>query len=589
VQATGQTHDAQHEQATPPQAPAFASAAPSSIATWALSLQAQAGNQAVLRAMSAPGAAGSALLQRCAPGANCCDACRDGHHEEDEENDAARERALALTAHDRAAARAVRGPILQRVGDFEITGKFERAASLPGTIYFDLNSSALDAAEQAKTVALAAPPARALTLNGFASEEGDPAANTTMINRRIDAVAAALSAAGHTGAVTKVPKPGAGVGRIDYRRMRSVEVVPAGGASTVPDCSAGPTIPCGPAPNAFTTGQAHAIGLLNDAITATTGARTPATDALLTQFFGGPASAAAVNAKLVALKAHVTHMSAVGAHRCHNLCDGACLSSVAYNVGTGPGAVMTLCPLFMADPDVSSRAGTLIHEGAHGTAGLATEDFAYAHERLITFLSPADALRNSDSYVLFVRLLRSPGSMNVGPAAPDTLAGMTAPEETQAHEAVAWFEKWMTWSYQEIASLHATINESRTAGSWTNGYYEATMAFVAPRFGLTAPPAAPTMDDQVKAAAIHDRLRAMREVMRNRPITVTKGATDLWAPGPGSSVTVSAAFFGLSAQGRLDRLIALIVSATPGISGGREAQYRALPDLIRTHQGGGGP
>jgi hypothetical protein len=348
-------------------------------------------------------------------------------------------------------------------------------------------------------------------------------------------------------------------------------------------------VPCGPAPNPFTTGQTAALSLLDDAIAATAGALTPTTSALLTQFFGGPANAGTVNAKLTLLRAHVAAMSAAGAHRCHNECDGACVSSVAYNEGTGAAAVMTLCPSFMAEPDVTERAGTLIHEGAHGTAGLATDDFAYAHERMITFLPPADALRNSDSYVLFVRLLRTPGSMNVGPATPDTLAGMTPPEETQAREAVAWLEKWMIWSYQEVASLYDTINESRPAGAWSNTYYEATMGILAPRFGLTAPPAVPTMDDQVKVAAIHDRLHTMREVMHGAAITVTKGATDVWSPGPGSTVTVSASFFGLSARGRLDRLISLIVHATPGISGAREAHYRALPDEIRTHQGGGSP
>ena len=482
MQATGHTQEVQQHQPTPAQAPALALPAARSIATWALSMQSQAGNHATVRAISSPAATGSALLQRCAPGASCCEACRTGEHEEVDDE---RERELAHTARRRASNTTASGPLLQRVGDFEITGKYARAALVPGTIYFDLNSAALDAAEQAKAVTLAAPPGRALTLNGFASEEGDPAANAAMISQRIDAVASALTAAGHTGAVTKVPKPAAGTGRIDYRRMRSVEVVQTGGVSTVPDCLAGPVIPCGPPPNPFTTAQTEATGLLDDAIAALTGVRTPATDGLLTQFFGGPANAAAVRTQLAALKAHVGSMSAAGAHRCHNLCDPLCESSVAHNVGTGPGAIMTLCPKFMAEPDLAKRAGTLIHEGAHGTVGLAAKDFAYAHERLITFLPPAEALRNSDSYVLFVRLLRAPGSMNVGPATPDTLAGMTAPEEAQAREAVAWLEKWMTWSYQEIATLHGKINASRTAGAWSHAYYEATMAFVAPRFGLT--------------------------------------------------------------------------------------------------------
>jgi hypothetical protein len=253
---------------------------------------------------------------------------------------------------------------------------------------------------------------------------------------------------------------------------------------------------------------------------------------------------------------------------------------------------MTLCPTFMSDPDVDSRAGTLVHEGAHGTAGFATEDLAYAHERLITFLSTADALRNTDSYVLFVRLLSVPGSVTVGPATPDVLGGGVTPaEETHVRRTTAWLEKWLIWAYQEIASLYSTINTSRGAAAWTNSYYKATMALVAPHFGLTTPPTVPTMTDQVKVAAIHDRYLRMRSTMWSRAITVNKVAagSTAWAAGPGSTVTVNAAFFGLTPRGQLDLLLARIVHATPDISAPLEPHYVALVDEIRVHQGGGSP
>ncbi len=477
--------------------------------------------------------------------------------------------------------------------DFQIRGKYVAAASEPMKLYFTQGSSTLDAAESAKIAAIATPPGRSLTLNGYASEE-EVIASPALIDARITAVDTAIGAAGHTGTRTRVPQPTASSGQIDYRSMRVVEVVPAGAVSSIPSCAGGSVIPCGPAPNPFTTAAATAETLLANGITALGAAPLdPTTSSLLTRFFGGVGAAPAVKTNLTNLKNHIhTEMLPAAGHQCANLCDPDCGSSDAYNTGTGAGAKMTLCPSFMSEPDVKKRAGTLIHEGAHGTAGLATDDKAYAHERLITFLSTADALKNSDSYVLFVRLLDAPGSVTVGPATPDVLTGGMSPaEETAVHRTIAWLEKWLIWSYQEVAALYSTIHSSIAAGSWTNSYYRATMGLVAPRFGLTAPPGLPVMSDEVAVAAIHDRYLQMRETMHSSAITVNKvsAGTESWAPGPGSTVTVTPAFFGLSPRAQLDRLLEKIVLATPDISSGLVPKYVELADEIRKHQGGGSP
>jgi outer membrane protein OmpA-like peptidoglycan-associated protein len=511
----------------------------------------------------------------------------------------ASEAGMRLIAHEVAHTRqqaGAAGTLVQRAAhDFEIRGKDPDSASSPLTLFFAEGSATLDAAEQAKIAAIATPPGRALTLNGFASEEGSAAGNVSMVNRRIAAVDAALAAAGHTGTRTLNPQPTAGAGRIEYRSMRSVEVVPAGGTSSVPNCSGGAVVPCGAVPNPFTTAQTEAVRLIDGALTKLA-APTPATTAELTRFFGA-ASGPAVIANLGRIKTHVqTEMTPENAagpgHRCGNLCDASCVSSEAYNTGTGAPALMTLCPSFMSTASVGSRAGTLIHEGAHGTSGVATDDKAYAHERLITFLSPADALANSDSYVLLVRLLDTPGSVTVGRPTPDALPGaLTAPQENDVRRTLAWLEKWLIWAYQEVASLYETINASRPAGSWTNTYYRGTMGLVAPRFGLTAPPAVPSTTDQTSVAAIHDRYHQMRLAMRQQ-ITVTNAvgaAPTAWAAGPGNSVALSAGFFGLGARPQLDQLLAAIVAATPDIGSALEPQYVALVDDIRTHQGGGSP
>jgi len=134
--------------------------------------------------------------------------------------------------------------------------------------------------------------------------------------------------------------------------------------------------------------------------------------------------------------------------------DGSCSSFVAYNNEVGSKSVMTLCPTYLATADDGDRAGTLIHEGSHGTAGLETDDVAYEFERLINFLMPKDALNNADSYTVFVRNLDTPGSEQIGPKENDEFAGMANPAEEQAVERiVAFVERWLDSASSEVASL----------------------------------------------------------------------------------------------------------------------------------------
>src|SRR5258706_6866622 len=152
-------------------------------------------------------------------------------------------------------------------------------------------------------------------------------------------------------------------------------------------------------------------------------------------------------------------------------------------------------------------------------------------------------------------------------------------------------ERWFIWSYQEMSSLYDPIHASITAGTWTNGYYKATMGLVAPLFGLTAPPALPKNLDKIKVAAIHDRFHIMRSTEWSKTVTIHKVALgpEKWAPGPGASVDLGPAFFADTPRGRLDRLLTAIATATPDVSPAFVAEYVALADKIRTHMGGGAP
>jgi len=495
---------------------------------------------------------------------------------------------------------AARPAMIFRAHDFDIRGVFSDSARFPNLVFFSEGSAALLPAEKAKIVGFAMPASDVLTLNGFASEEGPPASNSAIVNSRLDAVAAELVAGGHDAAkITKTPQLSSGEGRIDYRRMRSVEIVTPGGASAVPSAAAPATAPCaGSNETDFTDAEGEAEAMISASVTALTPPIGATMSGLLTRFFPGwaAADAAKVSSNLSDIKTQLGRLLPAANHQCAIIKYAPCEAGTeAQNTSSGAAAMMTMCPVFFA-PGKSKkrRGGTLIHEASHGTPGLTIVDKSYSHERRIVFLPLADALVNADSYVLLVRLFDTPGSMSAGPAAADPLGAGIAPgssDETAARRTIAWMEKWLVWSYQEMSSLYDTIHQSIAAGAWTNTYYRAAMGLVAPLFGVTAPPALPTKADQFKVAAIHDRFHIMRFTEKGNAITLNKVAvgTDQWAPGPGASVNLTAAFFADTPRGQLDRMLTAIATATPDVSAVFVPKYVELADKIRTHMGEGSP
>jgi hypothetical protein len=490
------------------------------------------------------------------------------------------------------------GTAVQRAtsADWAIRGKFHGAAGVPGTLFFDMNETTPDAAEQGKLPALATPPGDALTLKGTSSEEG-PGLNAGVVNARIAAVSAGLAAAGHTGVRTPEPKPLAGAGNIDYRRARSVEVRKTGAVSPTPDCSAGPQPnDGGPAPSPFTTALARAHDIIA-AARAKLAAPDATTTALVAQLFGSaPGVAATVNANLGAIDGQLTNMTPFGGtsgHQCVNTCDAACGGgATAYNSGDGASAMMTLCPVYMADPDLDSRASVLIHEGSHGTTGLTTNDQAYRWQRLITHLPPALALANADSYTALAQLLANPGSITLGPTTPDTHGVMSPVEQGQVDDAVAWVQQWLIGTNSEISSLYGVVNESRPAGAWSNTYYQATMGLIAPLFGLHAPPPVPPQANQVAIAGINDRYDHLATaVSAQLNLVKDPGAATTWAPGPGATVWFGTGFFAAAgtARSRAELLLTAIINAASDIPAARRAAYRTAVLHIVVHGAFGSP
>ena len=504
--------------------------------------------------------------------------------------------------------------IRRAASDYEIGDLPANAASDTSQIFFERGSSTIPASETSKITALASPAGQNLTLHGFSSEDAPAAARLVRVTDRLNAVETALAAAGHTGTRAKVTHPNEGVGDIDYRHRRSVQVLPTpigllSAPTTVNPCGApGSEVASGtPLTNcesSFTGAHPTARAVVDAAERDIVTTPTAAANALVTRFFSG-VPRADVNANVTAIAKQVRQLPA--RHRCHTSCDGGC-GRPAYNTGRGlgaTGAMMTLCPSFVT-ASLPFRIEVLIHEASHGNPVEAVDDIAYSNTRLIPFLLPADSRRNTDSYVLLMRLVHTAGSMAVGPATPDTLSGMTGvgpgSDTEQTQRAVAWLESWLNYGDFDTETLYTTITASLAAGAWvttgSNEFNIQTMHRLATVFtpDLTDPGAdgsprttPPVESDKIRIAAIHDRFDQMYDSVNHKALTVTRGATESWGsqvaiPHLTQAVSVKASFFGLSQVEQVKHLVRLMARARSDISAGFEEKYVKALDLIHTHR-----
>lgn len=500
--------------------------------------------------------------------------------------------------------------------DKKITGVSPRANKRMSQIFFNLNSFDPndDPKKKEKIDALTQPAnlGNPLGLKGVVSEDEAPA----LAQQRIDAVEALFKAAKHTGTRTPNPSPDDGKDRLDYRSARFVEMLPPGSSSSISPCAPTPgnphpeVKPCAPS-TIFTDAQAKALQIVTPVIAAMAGTRSPTTNAAIDRFFATTTTAkrnevaTKIRSNLTNLKQHVaTQMTPERTtgpgHRCATDCDNGCSDAIAYNTGVGGSAEMVLCEIFQKTSDVTHRAETLLHEGMHGTEwagagkGSGADDFAYDSQRLIHFLDTETALKNNDTYIFFIQEVNNPGAVPArDPKSDPKNAGMSAAEGEQADRALAWCEGFIVKALQELSGLYADMDPTIRRGSWnTNSYAVDTMHLVARRFNLTPPPAAPTLNDKITVAALHDRIQRMDKITFNSHINLNKVAAPVttWAKGPAKSIDLGQDFFSASSErARLDILMIKLVEATDGISAPMQTQYVAMIDELRTHSGLGSP
>jgi hypothetical protein len=474
---------------------------------------------------------------------------------------------------------------------FEIDGKSFRGEV--DKVYFLRGSAEIpDIEEKLKVAFKSTPPTRPLTLRGLVSEDEDP----KLAVQRIKAVKAELAKGGHTGPIIEDAQPGASLGRSDYRNVRAVQIVTAESASKEPNCKVTPpTTPCNAEfEAALKDGSGKAKSLIASSVSALD-SPTPATRAIFARFYKDTAqqTISDVQTNLRNISKQVDHLSSPTGHDCATPCSNTCRTPIAFVEGeVGPATKMTLCAKYLKESS-DERARVMVHEASHVTDIIGgkplhgSEDLSTGNQRMFEFLTKAEAIKNADTYALFV--MESNGTQLPGSTPPEDKdltagTGMSVQEKAVARRTFAFIQGRLIKSRSELNFLYDNIKDSKApAKAWSNTHAEGTMSIVAPLFDLTVPPTVPTMKDQVSVAGITDRVTRM-----NKPMffsvdmkKVTSGTTK-WisgSDGPEKQVDLGPDFFdlGLTAgEGHTSLLMLKLAEAMPQIPVDHEAKYVTL-------------
>ena len=344
---------------------------------------------------------------------------------------------------------------------FSIEGLEETRADEDNFVYFDLNNpdnsitpeASLDADERQKIVDFATNNTTGIQLFGFASEEGESASNTDLINLRLQAVRNVLSAVNYTQPINSQPLLSASNNQFNYRFWRTVEMRRIGETSAriqSPSAMANRGLEAchiDDRNNIIIPARDEAINNLDTAITAindfiSNAAAHTDTDRALRAIFGSSSSRTAtqVRDRLQANKNFLSNMMSV--LQCgteHSIDCGDTAEAL-----TNPRSIILCHPFLDSSRTLSGRANTLIHESSHGSR-FELHDRAYRSERVMSIINTLQALDNAESIAAFVETIISGAAVNVGPSAPDTATNCGAHEQ-MVRSAIAWAERWNTYA-----------------------------------------------------------------------------------------------------------------------------------------------
>jgi outer membrane protein OmpA-like peptidoglycan-associated protein/predicted metallopeptidase len=389
-----------------------------------------------------------------------------------------------------------------------IKGKFTGQFEYPDRVFFDFGSDRVDESQQKRIgnyfgdkPDMSIP----VTLTGLASEEGNTSYNLGLAARRANEVKKYILRIRPKAVIRLIP-PRVESGVIDYRFVRAVVLNErtdgrhGGGADQPAKCDL----------ENLKKLQDKALALV---VAAQGNAGKVDFEPAIRLLFGDPAPKDAIKGNLVALHEKLGKILEAGAYECAGLDTPVC-SSGALAFANQKTNKISYCPASPSAPqkDEREQVNTMIHETLHITPGAFTKDYAYASDPLISQLRQAEALHNTDSYVILIRQLAN----SVAPPQArfeGTTSGFNDQERDQIREAIGWAMSSVKGAQFQVAILYEAVHLTRTSGTWpeSQSAYIDLYKRLAPLFGLTRLTGAgrPRDEDKWKLASAHDKFKSL--------------------------------------------------------------------------------
>jgi hypothetical protein len=454
---------------------------------------------------------------------------------------------------------------------FVIRGLPADSAERTKFVFFNLNDATVPESERDKIETFATENRSASNINlyGYASEEGDERENTDLISDRLESVRSAL-ARNFSGDINLIPRPAASIQQINYRNFRSVEM--SLGASSIGNASSNTrTINCDEEQNTtIDENRTSAIEQIDgamdhlNAFKSDPSSNTEVQNDLDNNFHSH--SSSTVTTLLHHLRQIKNDLSGLTGNS-HRQC-----STPEYGPCTGALALtrrpqITLCPSYFLTSD-PTRLETLLHEICH-YAFFDANDRAYSSERVLPFLSTAEALDNAESIAIFILEMNLPPGERI----PSTLTTPTSDtikdcgsDEEKAKEALAWAQRWNTY---------ALFGMSQTYNNWVTSMFPHIIARLGP------------INDRYILAGIFDRYKSLDlEFSHDFTLECVESSNSVCAnpvtlDTAEKALLICPAFFSQNLHTRIVSLYAEVTKLVPEI---RDDQRRAYAELARDYK-----
>ncbi|MDC8016087.1 eCIS core domain-containing protein [Tahibacter soli] len=490
----------------------------------------------------------------------------------------------------------------------------------PERVAFARNSATVPASEQAKIDGFKSGRDRTVDLELLGLATGDELAlDPTLPKRRADAVDAEL-AKPEKGVVPFVMEhigkrkvtAGTAANTADTARLRfnrGVEILRPTDVSLSPATPTKAPSACDPGlEQNFQDAKTMAFDWID--VTRTELKKVPLAggiDGSLDAFFGGHGAATVtrVDGNLGLIRDEVKSLADPANHACADPKDPGCVGAIASN----SGGTMKICASYggMTPED---RARNLVHEAGHSTKKLAvstgkskadgTSDFSYRHERGIARigkLNPDQALKNSDSYSMFLMTERVPMSITKGmqPEADPAPTGFAKADDAEAAQrALALAERWTRLSTQGLKDLHRDLRSLKgkpvPASVGSPDRLDKILGQVKKRFPPILGGKDVTGDDLTMLAGVYDRYLELKRLF-DQPIAISSGAaTAFTATAPAAagkkgslSLSVDAKFLAANERARARQIVDALIELVPTgrIAVKQRGDYGAFAEFVR--------